>query len=264
MSGQTLHSPSSSRLIRRARLLAALSVTYNVVEAVVALVAGNAADSGALISFGLDSLVEVSSGLVILWQFRHPFPLSREKLASRLIAMCFFALALYVGLSSLISLATGAQAQPSLVGVYLAIASLIVMPALALAQRATGRKLSSNSVVADSKQTLLCVYLSAVLLLGLVANAWLDWWWADPIAALTIAALAGWEGYRTWQGEQCCSVDPSLAHSHESVDADAATGAAPALCPHSESSVADHHNAILDSGSASDSSSSCSCCSPSP
>ena len=215
----TLQAPqrsAESGLVRRARLLAAISVAYNLIEGVIALAAGNDAGSGALIGFGLDSLVEVSSGLVILWQFRHPIPQSREQIASRLIALCFVALAVYIGATSVINLATGAQAEQSLIGVYLALASLIVMPGLAFAQRATGRKLSSNSVVADAKQTLLCCLLSVVLLVGLVANAWFGWWWADPIAALMIAALAGWEGYRTWHGDQCCALDPAIAQGEDS------------------------------------------------
>ncbi len=209
MTSPKLVGSTRSKLIQRARLLAALTVGYNIAESVVALTAGNAADSGALIGFGLDSLVEVSSGLVILWQFRKPFPEEKEKIAARLIAICFLALAVYVGTMSLVDLATGKEAQPSTVGIALAIASIIVMPFLAFAQRATGQRLSSNSVVANSKQTFVCSYLSVSLLLGLGLNAWFGWWWADPIAALMIAVLAGWEGYRTWQGDQCCAVEPA-------------------------------------------------------
>ncbi len=175
------------------------------VEAVVAITAGIVAGSVALVGFGLDSIVEVSSGLIILWQFRHPLPESREKTALRLMAFSFFGLAAYVTFESLRALLTGHQADSSTVGITLAATSLVVMPFLSWAQRRTGRALGSNAVVADSTQTLLCTYLSAVLLLGLVLNATLGWYWADPIAGLIIAAVAIKEGREAWRGEGCCS-----------------------------------------------------------
>ena len=159
------------RLGRRAQLLAATSVTYNVVEAVVAITAGLVAGSVALVGFGLDSIVEVSSGLIILWQFRHPLPESRERLALRMLAVSFFALAGYVSFESVRALVAANRPDASPVGIALAIASLIVMPVLSWAQRRTGRALGSNAVVADGTQTLLCTYLSAVLLVGLVLDA---------------------------------------------------------------------------------------------
>jgi divalent metal cation (Fe/Co/Zn/Cd) transporter len=191
------------RLGRRAQLLAGVSVTYNLVEAVVAVTAGAVAGSIALIGFGLDSLVEMSSGLVILWQFRHPLPESRERLALRLIAVSFFALAAYVTVESIRSLVGGGEPAPSPVGIALASLSLLVMPVLSWAQRRTGRALNSGSVVADSKQTLLCTYLSAVLLVGLLLNALVGWSWADPLAGLVIAAVAVREGIEAWRGDTC-------------------------------------------------------------
>lgn len=193
------------RLGRRAQQLAAASVTYNLVEAVVAVSAGIAAGSVALIGFGLDSLVEVSSGLVILWQFRHPLPESRERVALRLMAFSFFALATYVAFESVRALVGGAEPDPSPVGIALAAVSVVVMPLLSWAQRRTGRALGSNAVIADGTQTLLCTYLSAVLLVGLVLNATLGWAWADPIAGLLIAGMAAREGLEAWRGEGCCS-----------------------------------------------------------
>lgn len=193
------------RLGRRAQLLAGVSATYNVIEAIIAISAGIAAGSIALIGFGLDSTVEVSSGLVILWQFRHRIPESREQLALRLLAISFFALAAYVGFESVRALATGSEPESSSVGIGLAVASLIVMPFLSWAQRRTGKALGSNAVVADGTQTLLCTYLSAVLLFGLITNAALGWSWADAIAGLLIAAIAFREGTRAWQGEGCCA-----------------------------------------------------------
>jgi divalent metal cation (Fe/Co/Zn/Cd) transporter len=197
------------RLGRRAQLLAAASVTYNVVEAVVAITAGVAAGSVALVAFGLDSVVEVSSGLIILWQFRHRLPESRERLALRMLAVSFFALAGYVSFESVRALVSGDRPDASPVGIALAIASLIVMPVLSWAQRRTGRALGSNAVVADGTQTLLCTYLSAVLLVGLVLNATLGWYWADPLAGLVIAAVATREGLEAWRGEGCCAPQPA-------------------------------------------------------
>jgi divalent metal cation (Fe/Co/Zn/Cd) transporter len=192
-----------ARLGRRAQLLAGTSVVYNVVEAVIAVAAGLAAGSVALIGFGLDSVVEVSSGLIILWQFRHRLPETRERQALRLMALSFFALAAYVGVEAVRALFTGADPDASPVGIGLATASLIVMPFLSWAQRRTGRRLGSRAVVADGTQTLLCTYLSAVLLVGLLLNATLGWGWADPIAGLVIAAVAIREGREAWRGEGC-------------------------------------------------------------
>lgn len=196
---------TKERLGRRAKMLAGLSVTYNVIEAVVAISAGLVAGSVALVGFGLDSVVEVSSGLIILWQFSHRIPESRERQALRLLSFSFFALAVYVGLESVRSLVVGADPEASTVGIVLAAVSLVVMPFISYAQRRTGRALGSNAVYADGTQTLLCTYLSAVLLVGLLLNATLGWSWADPIAGLIIAALAAREGLQAWRGEGCCS-----------------------------------------------------------
>jgi divalent metal cation (Fe/Co/Zn/Cd) transporter len=201
---------------RRAQLLAGASVTYNLVEATIAITAGLIAGSIALVGFGLDSIIEISSGLIILWQFRHPLPESREKTALRLMAFSFFGLAAYITFESIRSLTTGHEPESSLVGIILAATSLVIMPFLSWAQRRTGRALGSNAVVADSTQTLLCTYMSAVLLVGLVLNATLGWWWADPIAALVIAAVAVDEGLEAWRGEGCCA--PTRAASVAQAD----------------------------------------------
>lgn len=199
-----------TQLGRRAQLLAAASVSYNLIEAVIAITAGLAAGSIALVGFGLDSIVEVSSGLIILWQFRHPLPESRERRALRLMALSFFALAGYVTFEAMRALVGGPEPDASPVGIGLAAASLAIMPVLSWAQRRTGRSLGSNAVVADSTQTLLCTYLSAVLLAGLVLNATLGWSWADPIAGLVIAAVAVREGLEAWRGEGCaCGPAPT-------------------------------------------------------
>lgn len=210
-------------LSRRAQLIAGASVAYNVVEAVVAIAAGAVAGSIALIGFGLDSVVEVFSGVVILWQFRHAVPQSRERQALRLIALSFFALAAYVAVESLRALLGDAEADTSRVGIALAAVSLVVMPFLSWAQRRTGRQLGSGSVVADGTQTLLCTYLSAVLLLGLLLNATVGWSWADPVAGLVIAAVALKEGLEAWRGDSCCAPVPLVGSEPAGTGADQGT-----------------------------------------
>jgi divalent metal cation (Fe/Co/Zn/Cd) transporter len=189
---------------RRVRLLVAATITYNLVEAVVALVAGTVASSAALIGFGLDSVIEVASATAVAWQFSGADPEARERTALRVIAVSFFALAGYVTVEALRSLFGAAEAAPSTVGIVLAAVSLLVMPFLSYAQRRVGRELGSASAVADSKQTLLCTYLSGVLLLGLVLNSLFGWSWADPVVALVIAAVAVKEGREAWRGDHCC------------------------------------------------------------
>lgn len=191
-------------LRRRIRLLVAATIAYNTVEAVVAITAGALASSTALIGFGLDSVVEVSSAAAVAWQFTAADPHRRERVTLRIIAASFFVLAAYVTVESFRALAGAAHAEHSPVGIALAAVSLVVMPGLSFAQRRAGREFGSASAVADSKQTLLCTYLSAVLLIGLVANAAFGWWWADPVAALVIAAVAVKEGRDAWRGDACC------------------------------------------------------------
>ena len=193
---------TSTALSRRARQLAWATIAWNVIEAVVAITAGAAASSIALVGFGLDSTVEVLSAVVILWQL-HGLAEDRERRALRLIAVSFFALAVYVAVQAIVDLSSRAQPESAPVGIGLAIASLVVMPILAGAKRRTGRAMGSSTVVADSNQTKLCAYLSAILLGGLLLNASVGWWWADPLAALAIAVLAVNEGREAWRGETC-------------------------------------------------------------
>lgn len=196
--------PERRRVLgRRAQQLALLSVLYNAIEAVVAITAGTAASSVALVGFGLDSIVEMSSALIVLWQFRHPLPEARERQALRLIAWSFFALAAYITVESVRALVAGETPEHSTVGIVLAAVSLVVMPVLSWAKRQTGRRLGSSTVVADSKQTLLCTYLSAVLLVGLLLNSLLGWWWADPLVGIGVAYVAIREGREAWRGEAC-------------------------------------------------------------
>jgi divalent metal cation (Fe/Co/Zn/Cd) transporter len=191
-------------LSRRVRLLVTATITYNLIEAIVAIAAGAAASSTALIGFGLDSVIEVASAAGVAWQFFGKDPEARERVALRIIAVSFFALAGYVTVESLRSLLGTEVAKHSIVGILLAAVSLVVMPLLSYAQRRAGRELGSASAVADSKQTLLCTYLSGVLLVGLLLNFLFGWSWADPVVALVIAVVAVREGRRAWRGNHCC------------------------------------------------------------
>jgi divalent metal cation (Fe/Co/Zn/Cd) transporter len=195
-------------LARRVRLLVRATIGYNLLEAGVALAAGAAASSTALLGFGLDSLVEVSSAVAVSWQFAARTAAlreARERAALRVVAGSFFALAALVTADGIRSLTGAGQARPSTAGIAVAAVSLVVMPILSAAQRRAGRQLGSASAVSDSKQTLLCTYLSGVLLLGLAANSLLGWSWADPAAGLIIAAVAVREGVAAWRGETCCA-----------------------------------------------------------
>lgn len=193
-------------LRRRVRLVVAATITYNAVEAVIALTAGVAASSAALVGFGLDSVVEVLSAAAIAWQFAGGRPhAEREHVALRLVATSFFALAAFVTVDALRSLLGAAEPQHSTPGIVLAAVSLAVMPGLSWFERRTGRELGSASVVADSSQTMICAALSGVLLVGLVLNSTLGWTWADPLAALVIAAVAVREGRSALRGDTCCT-----------------------------------------------------------
>lgn len=190
-------------LQRRIRWIVAATIAYNVVEAVVALSAGTVASSAALIGFGLDSIVEVLSAAAVAWQFSSPDPHRRERTALRVIALSFFGLAAFVSIDAARSLLGFVDARHSTVGIVLAAISVVIMPAFSLFERRTGRELGSASAIADSKQTLICSYLSAAVLIGLVLNSTLGWAWADSVAALVIAVFAVREGVEAWRGDAC-------------------------------------------------------------
>ncbi|CAN5373374.1 cation transporter [soil metagenome] len=192
-------------LARRIQYFVAATISYNVIEAAVALTEGARVSSTALIGFGLDSLIEVSSAAAVAWQFAGRDPEAREKVALRIIAFSFFGLATFVTVDAVRALLGVGRAEHSTVGIVLAAVSLAIMPVLSYAQRRAGRELGSVSAVADSKQTLLCTYLSAVVLVGLVLNSLFGWSWADPIAGLVIAAIAVREGIQAWRGDTCCA-----------------------------------------------------------
>jgi divalent metal cation (Fe/Co/Zn/Cd) transporter len=200
-------------LTRRVRLLVGATIAYNIIESVVAITAGTSASSSSLLGFGFDSVIEVSSAAAVAWQFSardHGRREAREHVALRVTACAFFALAVFVTIDSVRSLLGADRASESTIGIALAAFSLLIMPMLSAAQRRAGRSLGSGSAVADSKQTLLCTYLSAVLLAGLSANAAFGWWWADPAAGLVIAVLAVKEGRDAWRGEGCCAPNGGL------------------------------------------------------
>ncbi|MFF7684254.1 cation transporter [Microbacterium sp. NPDC007973] len=189
----------------RIRWIVAATIIYNLVEAVIALTAGTLASSAALIGFGLDSTIEVLSAAAVAWQFTRRDPERWEKGTLRVIALAFFALAAYVAATSAIALALRTEAQHSPVGIALTAISVVVMPFLSLAERRAGLELGSATAVADSKQTLICTYLSAAVLAGLLLNGLLGWWWADAVAALVIAGFAVREGIEAWRGDACAT-----------------------------------------------------------
>lgn len=199
-------------LVRRGMWLAWFTIAWNAIEGIAGVAAGVAAGSIALVGFGVDSYVEVFAGSVILWRLakeRHGQELSdaAERRAVRLIAATFLVLAVGVGAESVRKLIVGAEADESLFGIGLAVVSLIVMPLLARAKRRVGEQLGSRAVTADATETTLCVYLSAILLVGLGLNALFGWWWADPLAGLGIVYIAGREGIEHWRTDElddCC------------------------------------------------------------
>jgi divalent metal cation (Fe/Co/Zn/Cd) transporter len=199
-------SPERERLERRARMLAWGGIAYHFIEFAIAIAAGIAASSIALIGFGADSLIEALAGFVVLWLFTGSRLGSHEaeRRAQQLIAVSFFVLAAYVGVESVRTLAGGQHPDASWVGIGLAAFTTVTMPLLARVKRRVGNQLGSAATVKEASQTQLCAYLSIALLIGLVANAAGGLWWADPLAALFIAGVAVKEGRESWRGEGCC------------------------------------------------------------
>jgi divalent metal cation (Fe/Co/Zn/Cd) transporter len=191
--------------VGRARQLAWLSLGWHAVEAGVAIVAGIAAGSVALVGFGADSLVEMIAGVIVLWRFAAGRSHSdgAERRAQQLIAASFVLIAAYVGVEAVSHLIAGAVAETSWVGIGLAVATLATMPSLALAKARVARRIGSSATASEGRQNMLCAYLAAALLCGLLANTLLGWWWADPIVAIGIAALAVREARDAWRGESC-------------------------------------------------------------
>lgn len=190
-------------LERRARQLAWFTIVYNLAEAVAAVGSGIAASSLALVGFGIDSSIEVFAAVVVLWRLGGSDE-DREERALKLIAISFFLLGAYVAVEAVRDLVADNDPDTSAVGIGIAVTSLVVMPLLARAKRLTGEALGNRTVTADAAETRLCTYLSVILLVGLLLDATVGWWWADPIAALGIAALAIKEGREAWEGDDCC------------------------------------------------------------
>ena len=197
----TLTPDRRERLYRRVRFIVAFTITYNVIEAIVAITAGVLASSAALIGFGLDSVVEVLSAVAIAWQFTRKDPERWEKVTVRAIGLAFFALAAYITIDAILSLVSQQGPEHSPLGIGITALSLLVMPLLAWIEIRTGRELRSNSVLADARQLLLCVYLSGAVFIGLILNSLFGWWWADSVAALIVAGLAVREGIEAWTGD---------------------------------------------------------------
>jgi divalent metal cation (Fe/Co/Zn/Cd) transporter len=193
------------RLMRQTRLLAWAGIAWHVVEFAIALVAGIAASSIALVGFGIDSAIEAAAGLVVVWLFAKPRTgsASAERRAQQLIAASFFLLAAYLGVEATRSLITGSEPDASWVGIGLAAVTAPTMPMLARVKTRLGRELGSPATVSEGAQTMLCAYLSVALLLGLGANALLGWWWADPLTGLIIVAVALRAGVAGWRGDAC-------------------------------------------------------------
>ncbi len=190
--------------LRHARKLEYFTIGWNVVEAGVAIGAGWFAGSIALVGFGVDSLIESLSGSVLLWRLSSPaHDESREKIALKLVGMSFLILAAYVAFDAIKSILAHEPPQVSLVGIGLSVVSLIIMPLLARAKRLSAANLGSRAMKADSRQTDLCAYLSAILLGGLALNALFGWWWADPVAALIMVPIIAREGFEGLRGETC-------------------------------------------------------------
>lgn len=196
------------RLATRGRRLEYFTIAWNTLEGLIAVGAGAMAGSVSLVGFGVDSFIEVASGMAVLWRMavdsdphRREY---REWIALRVVGTCFFALALYVAIEASRDLISRNAPEHSLPGIALACVSMVVMPLLSRAKRRIGRGLASRAMHADAKQTEFCTYLSAILLGGLVLNSVWGLWWADPVAALMMAPVIANEGFHGWRGDSCC------------------------------------------------------------
>lgn len=210
MSQQVVIAEGTDRaaLVKRGRYLEYFTIGYNSLEGLIAVGAGLIAGSVALVGFGFDSLIEVTSGAVMLWRLHADIDEARrervEAISLRLVGACFMVLALYVIYDSVKSLIRREAPEESVIGIILAAVSLTIMPLLVRAKRKVARSINSGALIADSKQTELCTYLSAILLGGLLLNALLGWWWADPVAALIMVPIIVKEGIEGLRGETCC------------------------------------------------------------
>jgi divalent metal cation (Fe/Co/Zn/Cd) transporter len=199
-------SPAWQRQARVARLLSWSSLVYMAAEGAIAIIAAVLAGSVALLGFGLDSLIEGLASVIVVWRFTGDRTLSEtaERRAQKAVAVTFFLLAPYITIDAVHSLIAGEHARTSWLGIGLSIASLIVMPVLGMAKKRIGARLGSGATSGEGTQNLLCAYLAAAVLVGLLANMLLGLWWLDPAVGLLIAGLAVHEGREAWRGEDCC------------------------------------------------------------
>jgi divalent metal cation (Fe/Co/Zn/Cd) transporter len=209
--GVTVAGGERDRLVRRAKVLSWLSLAWMTVEGAVAITAALTAGSVALLGFGLDSVIEALASVIVIWRFTGNRRLSddAEQRAQRLVAISFFLLAPYVAQDAIRTLIAADHPSISWVGIGLSISSLVLMPLLGRAKQSIGSQLDSGATAGDGAQNLLCAYLAAGVLAGLIVNAAFGWWWADPVIALAIAGLAVKEGRETWRGEGCCAASSS-------------------------------------------------------
>ena len=204
MSSQALNQLNQPQAIRRGRLLEYVAIGWNLLEAAVAVGAGIFAGSTSLVGFGIDSLIESSSAVALLWRLQDgKRGENREKLTLKLVGFSFLILAIYLSVDSVKSLLTREKPEVTYTGIGLAILSLIVMPLLARAKRSVAIKLNSRAMKADSRQNDICAYLSLILLIGLSLNALFGWWWADSVAALVMIPIIVKEGLEALRGETC-------------------------------------------------------------
>jgi divalent metal cation (Fe/Co/Zn/Cd) transporter len=201
---------SQGQLIRRAKLLSWLSLGWMTIEGAVAIVAGLVAGSVALVGFGIDSAIEGLASVIVIWRFTgsRTFSETAERKAQKLVAISFFLLAPYIAQDAIRTLVAGDHPETSWVGVGLSIGSVTLMPLLGRAKLRVGSALGSAATAGEGTQNLLCAYLAAGVLVGLLANTLLGLWWLDPAVGLGIAAVAVKEGRETWRGEGCCDTGP--------------------------------------------------------
>jgi divalent metal cation (Fe/Co/Zn/Cd) transporter len=199
-----------SRLVRRAKLLSWLSLVWMTIEGAVGVTAGLVAGSVALTGFGLDSVIEGVASIIVIWRFTggREFSEAAERRAQRLVGVSFFLLAPYIAAESIVNLTSGSRATTSWLGVALAVGSIVLMPLLGRAKASLGAQLGSSATVGEGAQNMLCAYMAGGVLVGLLGNALLGWWWLDPVIGLGIAALAVKEGREAWAGEVCADCVP--------------------------------------------------------
>jgi divalent metal cation (Fe/Co/Zn/Cd) transporter len=208
----TLERPA---VVLRGQRLEYFTIAWNTLEGLVAVTAGAVAGSISLVGFGIDSFIEVTSGSVLLWRMSVDSDVqlraANERRALRFVGVCFLLLAAYIAYDSILDLWSKRAPEHSISGIALACVSLVVMPLLSRAKRRVGRAMGSAAMHADAKQTEFCTYLSAILLVGLLLNAYFSWWWADPLAALIMVPIIGKEGFDGVQGRACADCCTGIA-----------------------------------------------------